>query len=441
MLPLIAAGMASAMVNNISAQQNNDYQNAQWYDRQNYLDALQKGIEKRQFDYNKKLMDYSFQKNLEQWNKENKYNSPLEQMKRFAAAGLNANLVYNNQSLAGSSPEMSTSSVSSSLPVASDANYSKYGINVDPVSAAHLANETKLADANASKLDAETLKIMLDADITKETKDAIVKRAFADLYGVELDNISKDFDNSLKIELKSTTIEQAKQDLAKTKAETNETLAKIQAMDFDNQYKDMLTQVAKYERDIKKVDASKWDDLRELEKKKEAATIAFLNKQTALLKRKLGSYSAELNSKLMLQSAETLNRTEFAELADSRTTYQDFQNKLNEILLDPTKKTDASVYFKALLLKNLNETSFMDVIKEVRNWIDDFSDKNEVPQNSDNGKNEVPQNNDKIPERMQGTYDNLPSDKKKRFDDWLNEHPDASEQQIVDNLVYLLHTN
>lgn len=438
MIPAIAAGMAMGMMNNISAQQNNDYQNAMWYDRQNYLDALQRGIEKRQYDYDKKLMDYSFAKNLEQWNKENKYNSPLEQMKRFSAAGLNANLVYNNQSLAGSSPEMSTSSISSSLPVASDANYSKFGITGDPLQAAHLANETKLADANASKLDAETLKIMLDSDITRETKDAIVKRAFADLYGVELDNTRKDFENSLQIELKSTTIEQAKQDLAKSKAETEETLAKIQSMDFDNQYKDMLTQVAKYERDIKKIDASKWDDLRELEKKKEAATIAFLNKQTALLKRKLGSYSAELQSKLMLQSAETLNRTEFAELADSRTTYQDFQNKLNEILLDPTKSTDAGTYFKALLLKNLNETSFMEVIKEARNWISEFGSEKSGAANSDTSEKSGAVNSDA---KWKKAYDNLSHEKQVKVDEYINSHPDATEDDIWKFISALAYSN
>lgn len=43
---------------------------------------------------NKQLAEYSYSKDLEMWNKQNAYNSPVEQMKRYEAAGLNKNLIY-----------------------------------------------------------------------------------------------------------------------------------------------------------------------------------------------------------------------------------------------------------------------------------------------------------------------------------------------------------
>lgn len=43
---------------------------------------------------NKELADYQYSQDLEQWNRANQYNSPIAQMERLKAAGLNPNLVY-----------------------------------------------------------------------------------------------------------------------------------------------------------------------------------------------------------------------------------------------------------------------------------------------------------------------------------------------------------
>ncbi|AYP28871.1 MAG: DNA pilot protein [Microviridae sp.] len=56
---------------------------------------------------NMELAKYSYDKNLEQWNRENAYNSPAAQMQRYRDAGLNPNLIYSQQNTAGSSPQMS----------------------------------------------------------------------------------------------------------------------------------------------------------------------------------------------------------------------------------------------------------------------------------------------------------------------------------------------
>lgn len=51
-------------------------------------------------DANRELAKYSYAKDLEMWNMANDYNSPVNQMARFKAAGLNPNLIYGNGSAA-----------------------------------------------------------------------------------------------------------------------------------------------------------------------------------------------------------------------------------------------------------------------------------------------------------------------------------------------------
>lgn len=48
---------------------------------------------------NRGLSGYSYKKDLEQWHRQNEYNSPKQQMARLKAAGLNPNLVYGTGSV------------------------------------------------------------------------------------------------------------------------------------------------------------------------------------------------------------------------------------------------------------------------------------------------------------------------------------------------------
>lgn len=75
-------------------------------------------LQKEQFEYNQKLAaqqnqynrenaEWAYQKNLEQWQRENEYNSPAAQMRRYQEAGLNPNLAYGQSNTAASSPTIS----------------------------------------------------------------------------------------------------------------------------------------------------------------------------------------------------------------------------------------------------------------------------------------------------------------------------------------------
>lgn len=52
---------------------------------------------------NMKLAEYQYEKNLEMWNRNNEYNTPLAQRQRMEAAGFNPNLVYGHGSVANTS--------------------------------------------------------------------------------------------------------------------------------------------------------------------------------------------------------------------------------------------------------------------------------------------------------------------------------------------------
>lgn len=54
---------------------------------------------------NLKLAEYQYSKELEMWNKQNAYNTPLAQMERYQAAGLNPNLVV-GQGNSGNATQM-----------------------------------------------------------------------------------------------------------------------------------------------------------------------------------------------------------------------------------------------------------------------------------------------------------------------------------------------
>ncbi len=67
-----------------------------------FSDVKSKRAIRMQNEANMKLAQYQYDLQLEQWNRANAYNSPVSQMKRYKAAGLNPYLIYGNgQSSAG----------------------------------------------------------------------------------------------------------------------------------------------------------------------------------------------------------------------------------------------------------------------------------------------------------------------------------------------------
>ena len=110
-------------------------------------------------DWNLNLAKQQNQWNIEQWNRENEYNSPSAQMARYKAAGLNSDLIYGQQNLSAASPEMTA------------------GDGSQPTDVSNLANKRTMLD-------------MVSASLDNRIK-------YEQLQGLKKDNKSKDYDNDL----------------------------------------------------------------------------------------------------------------------------------------------------------------------------------------------------------------------------------------------------
>lgn len=110
-------------------------------------------------DWNLNLAKQQNQWNIEQWNRENEYNSPSAQMARYKSAGLNPDLIYGQPNLSAASPEMTAGDGSLSTDVS------------------NLANKRTMLD-------------MVSASLDNRIK-------YEQLQGLKKDNKSKDYDNDL----------------------------------------------------------------------------------------------------------------------------------------------------------------------------------------------------------------------------------------------------
>lgn len=109
-------------------------------------------------DYNLNLAKQQNQWNIDQWNRENEYNTPLNQMNRYKSAGLNPDLMYGQQNLSAASPEMTSGEGATPMDYSPVANGPTIGEAASIAANARLTNaQAKLAESQADKVDAETV--------------------------------------------------------------------------------------------------------------------------------------------------------------------------------------------------------------------------------------------------------------------------------------------
>lgn len=109
---------------------------------------------------NRQLAEYSYQKDLEMWNRQNAYNDPTAQMARYQGAGLNPNLIYGTGSAsAGNATTMPRYQAPSM-------QYHYEAPNIAPTIGAYLDTKAKNAQIQS-----------LNEDITSKRLDNQVKTA------------------------------------------------------------------------------------------------------------------------------------------------------------------------------------------------------------------------------------------------------------------------
>lgn len=152
-----------------------------------YLDFQREENQKTR-DYNLNLAKQQNQWNIDQWNRENEYNTPASQMARYKQAGLNPDLMYGQQNLSAASPEMTAGEPGSPMDYSPVANGPTIGEAASIAANARLTNaQAKLAESQADKVDAETIGQTINNDwlpkLLKgqiEINEADVKQKLAD---------------------------------------------------------------------------------------------------------------------------------------------------------------------------------------------------------------------------------------------------------------------
>ena len=154
----------------------------------------QLGTNSSQLSYSREMYDKQRADALADWNMQNAYNSPKEQMTRFKEAGLNPNLIYGQMS---NSPVVRTSSPQSYNPTAPQ---------IDLGSSANMAigqyYDTQLKSAQIDLVKAQADATLQEALIKVATNDKlrqelpfVTQNADAALSGKLLENQQKDYYN------------------------------------------------------------------------------------------------------------------------------------------------------------------------------------------------------------------------------------------------------
>lgn len=137
----------------------------------------------RQNKENRHLLDYQYSKNLEQWNRENEYNSPKAQMARLKEAGLNPYLVYGHGtavSSAASSPQFGSASMEGYKGNPADPAVALAGAQLADISAS-----ARYKESQTRQSDVATANLILDKSLkmlTAEEKNLGLLQQRLDYY-------------------------------------------------------------------------------------------------------------------------------------------------------------------------------------------------------------------------------------------------------------------
>lgn len=180
-----------------------------------------------------KLAEYGYNKDLEMWNRQNEYNSPIEQMQRLKSAGLNPALVYGNGAVGNSA---------GTIPHYNTPTLNRNQVRYDPINILGLINSY------------QDLKYKTEVtnQVKENTKLAIQNQAIK-----EKEIVGKDIDNTIKNTIsmskaldykKAKNLEQYSYDLAKANLEHK--YNELQKQIYDIQAAPYKVESSRLERDL-----------------------------------------------------------------------------------------------------------------------------------------------------------------------------------------------
>lgn len=135
----------------------------------------------RQIQANWDLANLKYQKDLEQWYRENAYNAPDEQMRRLRNAGLNPNLVYGTGTVTGNT---TTSGPRFDRPDV-EYNYEPFQFPTDAISSGiRFIQENRLRDRQIAETEERVKNLATQRDALKaKTESEIINQIYYKLRG------------------------------------------------------------------------------------------------------------------------------------------------------------------------------------------------------------------------------------------------------------------
>lgn len=152
--------------------------------------SSEKAIDK-QNRYNRELLEYQYDRNLEMWNLQNQYNDPSAQMQRYSRAGLNPNLIYGAQNTAGAV------SVPSAQKAEAFSDYQDFGIgqSINQVmSGIQMSAYLQKNKAEIKNLDVNSRKTAIEAirSAIQVTRDRMQNRMLSNELSYQIHNLNAD---------------------------------------------------------------------------------------------------------------------------------------------------------------------------------------------------------------------------------------------------------
>ena len=178
---------------------------------------------------NRELAELAYQQNVEQWERENAYNHPSEQMARLQEAGLNPNLVYGS----GSAVQTSAHSPQMSYPQmqAPQMNFST-PFTASPLTSSQITVNESLADLNRAKM---VESIANSNNLDAKTKEQLIRNIFAyqreGLGLIKLQKEIKHFEEQWKVFSSQVEVNKSVVDL--NEEQKNKILAEIRKLGMD----------------------------------------------------------------------------------------------------------------------------------------------------------------------------------------------------------------
>lgn len=198
----IAAG-ASALGSlfNWGSQKSANKANRQLAQQQNEYNVA---LQDRQFAFNREASETEYNRNLEQWNRENEYNTPAAQMQRYIDAGLNPNLIYGSgtsAATAANSPQYTAARYDS--PKAERSTDRPANVSIDPYQAVSIGNQLAIQRAQANNIEAQTDYTNAQANHLSLENSILSSRQYGGYFDLQTERLRHDVEN-LKSQTKFT---------------------------------------------------------------------------------------------------------------------------------------------------------------------------------------------------------------------------------------------